>query len=125
MPAALDGEGELLLPEGIVPFPRGFGFGRDGRAYLASGVAPSGDGDNTIVVFDRSGRLHTPRLVTDPELSAFDLKVASNGTSWWPANGPSAPLMPRPAYANTTRPPDNPCASSRPNPGSDSVGRGD
>jgi DNA-binding beta-propeller fold protein YncE len=88
MPAGLDGEGELLLPEGIVPFPRGFGFGRDGRLYLSSGVAPSGEGDNTIVVFDRSGTLRTPRLVTDPELSPLDLKLAPNGNimvaSEWP-----------------------------------------
>jgi DNA-binding beta-propeller fold protein YncE len=88
MPAALDGEGEILLPEGIVPFPRGFGFGRDGRLYLSSGAAPSGQGDNTIVVFDRSGTLRTPRLVTDPELSPLDLKVAPNGNivvaSEWP-----------------------------------------
>jgi DNA-binding beta-propeller fold protein YncE len=34
MPAALDGEGESFLPEGIVPFPRGFGFGPDGWLYL-------------------------------------------------------------------------------------------
>jgi hypothetical protein len=88
MPAALDGEGEFLLPEDIVPFPRGFGFGSGGRLYLASGVAPSGKGDNTIVVFDRSGTLRTPRLVTDPELSPLDLKLAPGGNimvaSEWP-----------------------------------------
>lgn len=88
MPAALDREGELLLPEGIVPFPRGFGFARDGRLYLSSGVAPSGQGDDTIVVFDRSGTLRTPRLVTDPELSPLDMKFAPNGNimvaSEWP-----------------------------------------
>ena len=66
MPAALDAEGDDLLPEAIVQFPRGFGFGPDGRLYLSSGVGPSGEGDNTIVVFDRSGALLTPRLVTDP-----------------------------------------------------------
>ncbi len=94
MPAALDGEGELLLPEGIVPFPRGFGFGRDGSLYLSSGVGPSGEGDNTIVVFDRSGTLLTRRLVTDPELSPLDLKVAPGGNivvaSEWPFGAPDA-----------------------------------
>lgn len=88
MPAGLDGEGEFLLPEGIVPFPRGFGFGRDGQIYLSSGVGPSGQGDNTIVVFDRGGTLVTPRLVNDPELSPLDLKLAPNGNivvaSEWP-----------------------------------------
>jgi hypothetical protein len=42
MPAALDQDGEILLPEDIVPFPHGFGFGRDGRLYLASGVLAFG-----------------------------------------------------------------------------------
>jgi DNA-binding beta-propeller fold protein YncE len=88
MPAALDGEGELVLPEGIVPFPRGFGFGSDGQLYLSSGVTASGHGDNTIAVFDHSGALRTPRLVTDPELSPLDLKLAPNGNivvaSEWP-----------------------------------------
>jgi DNA-binding beta-propeller fold protein YncE len=77
--AALNEQAEVLLPDGIVPFPRGFGFGDDGRIYLSSGVAPSGEGDNTIVVFDRSGALRTPHLVTDPELSPLDLKLAPNG----------------------------------------------
>ena len=94
MPAALDREGEFLLPEGIVLYPRGFGFGRDGRIYLSSGVAPSGQGDNTIVVFDRGGTLLTPRLVTDPELSPLDLKLAPNGNivvaSEWPFGAPDA-----------------------------------
>jgi hypothetical protein len=40
------------------------------------------------VVFDRSGTLRTPRLVTDPELSPLDLKLAPNGNivvaSEWP-----------------------------------------
>jgi DNA-binding beta-propeller fold protein YncE len=88
LPAALDGAGDTLLPDGIVPFPRGFGFGPGGRLYLASGTAPSGDGDNTVVVFDRAGTVLTPRLVTDPELSPLDLAVAPNGNiavaSEWP-----------------------------------------
>ena len=94
IPAALNGKAEFFLPEGIVPFPRGFGFGDDGRLYLASGIAPLGEGDNTIVVFDRSGTLRTPRLVTDPRLSPLDLKLAPNGNivvaSEWPFGAPDA-----------------------------------
>ena len=78
MPATLDGHSEPLLPDGIVPFPRGFGFGPDGRLYLASGVGPSGEGDNAIVVFER-GALRTCRCVTDPDLSPLDLTLAPNG----------------------------------------------
>jgi outer membrane protein assembly factor BamB len=79
MPAALDGDRERVLPVGIVPFPRGFGFGQDGRLYLASGVGPSGEGDNTIVAFDREGASRPHRLVADAELSPLDLTVAANG----------------------------------------------
>jgi DNA-binding beta-propeller fold protein YncE len=79
MPAALDGDAEPLLPEGVVPFPRGFGFADDGRLYLASGVGPSGEGDNTIVVFDLGRSLRARRLVADPELSPLDLTLAPNG----------------------------------------------
>jgi hypothetical protein len=94
VPAALDQKAEFLLPEGIVPFPRGFGFGDVGRIYLSSGVAPSGEGGNSIAVFDRSGTVRTPRLVTDPELSSLDLKLAPNGNivvaSEWPFGAPDA-----------------------------------
>src|ERR1700683_3394076 len=79
MPATLDGDPEPLLPIGIVPFPRGFGFGRDGRLYLSSGVAPSGAGDNTILAFNSDSALHPRRLVADPELSPLDLTIAPNG----------------------------------------------
>jgi DNA-binding beta-propeller fold protein YncE len=86
--AALDEKTGFLLPEGSVQFPRGFGFGDDGRIYLSSGVAPSGEGGNTIAVFGRSGGLRTPRLVNDLELSPLDLKLAPNGNvvvaSEWP-----------------------------------------
>jgi DNA-binding beta-propeller fold protein YncE len=94
MPAALDAAGDNVLPEGIVPFPRGFGFGPDGRLYLSSGIGPSGEGDNTVVLFDRTGALLTPRLVIDPELSPLDLKVAPNGhivvASEWPPGAADA-----------------------------------
>jgi DNA-binding beta-propeller fold protein YncE len=88
MPATLDGPGEALLPDDIVPFPRGFGFGSDGQLYFASGTTSAGAGDNTVLVFDSAGRLRAPRLVTDPELSPLDLTVAPNGnvlvSSEWP-----------------------------------------
>ena len=79
LPAALGSEPEPILPEDIVPFPRGFGFARDGRLYLASGVGPCGEGDNTIVVFELDRPLHARRLVADPELSPLDLMLAPNG----------------------------------------------
>ncbi len=88
MPASLEGQGEGVLPDDIVPFPRGFGFGHDGRLYLSSGTAPSGEGDNTILVFGGAGQRDASRLVTDPELSPLDLAVAPNGNivvaSEWP-----------------------------------------
>lgn len=77
--ATLDGDVEPLLPAAIVPFPRGFGFGRDGSLYLASGIGPSGEGDNTIVVFAPDARAQPRRLVTDPGLSPLDLTLAPNG----------------------------------------------
>jgi len=79
LPAALDEKAEALLPDHVVPFPRGFGFGDDGRIYLSSGIGPSGDGDNTILVFDRAGTVRVPHLVSDPELSPLDMKIAPGG----------------------------------------------
>jgi DNA-binding beta-propeller fold protein YncE len=88
LPAGLDSEGEPLLPDRAVPFPRGFGFGADGELYLSSGVGPSGEGDNTIAVFGHRRKMLTPRLVTDPELSPLDLAIAPSGnlvvSSEWP-----------------------------------------
>jgi len=94
LPPRLDSEGEPLLPVGAVPFPRGFGFGDGGQLYLSSGIGPSGDGDNTITMFDHDGRLRNPRLVSDPELSPLDLAIAPGGnlvvSSEWPFGSPSA-----------------------------------
>src|SRR5580700_4568152 len=42
----LDARDDHILPLGIVPFPRGFAFGPDGRLFLASGMGPDGVGDN-------------------------------------------------------------------------------
>ena len=94
MPATLDRDPELLLPADIVPFPRGFGFGRDGRLYLSSGVAPSGEGDNTILAFNFEPAMCPRRLVADPELSPLDLTIAPNGhivvASEFPFGAPDA-----------------------------------
>jgi hypothetical protein len=94
LPARLDSEGEPFLPGGIVPFPRGFGFGPGGDLYLASGIGPSGVGENTIAVFGPGGALRTARLVDDPELSPLDLVVAPGGnivvSSEWPFGSPGA-----------------------------------
>lgn len=79
MPAALDQQPEPVLPDAVVPFPRGFGFGVDGALYFASGIGPSGKGDNTILVFDGDGAPRARRTITDPELSPLDLTVAPNG----------------------------------------------
>jgi hypothetical protein len=75
----LDAPGEYILPAGIVPFPRGFAFGSDGRLFLASGIGPNGEGNNAIVVFPRNGSTNATRLVADPELSPLDLAIAPNG----------------------------------------------
>jgi hypothetical protein len=77
---SLDAAGELLLPPGVVPFPRGFAFGHDGRLFFASGIGPSGRGDNTIVAFTPGKPMQPHRLVTDPELSPLDLAIAPNGS---------------------------------------------
>lgn len=94
LPPALDTEGEPLLPDGAVPFPRGFGFGHDGQLYLSSGIGPSGEGGNTIAVFGRDGRLRNRRLVSDPELSPLDLAIGPGGnlvvSSEWPFGSPGA-----------------------------------
>jgi DNA-binding beta-propeller fold protein YncE len=75
----LDRPGELVLPSAAVPYPRGFAFGQNGTLYLASGVGPNGDGDNTILAFDPERRIKSPWKVEDPELSPLDLAIAPNG----------------------------------------------
>ncbi len=75
----LDAPGEYVLTPGIVPFPRGFAFGHDGRLFLASGIGPNGTGDDTIVAIAPGGCVVAPRFVRDPELSPLDLLIAPNG----------------------------------------------
>lgn len=76
---ALDPRSEHVLPVGVVPFPRGFGFGHDGRIFLASGIGPNGVGDNGIFAFGQNQFTEPHRLVVDPELSPLDLAIAPNG----------------------------------------------
>jgi DNA-binding beta-propeller fold protein YncE len=75
----LDESGECFLPVGIVPFPRGFAFGRDGRLFLASGIGPNSEGDNSIYAFPPKTHTKPYRLVNDPELSPLDLAITPNG----------------------------------------------
>jgi len=84
----LDSAGEYLLPLGVVPFPRGFAFDHDGRLFLASGVGPNGEGDNTIVAFSPGAPKQPFRLVADPELSPLDLAIAPNGNIVVSSEGP-------------------------------------
>ncbi len=81
LPTTLDAPLDYVLTPRIVPFPRGFGFGNDGRLFLASGIGPNGEGDNSIVAFTPgpSGFMQPVPLVLDPELSPLDLTIAPNG----------------------------------------------
>ena len=78
LPPTLMSAGEPVLPNGIVPFPRGFGFNTEGKLFLSSGIGPDGKGDNRIFAFSGDGA-RPVRLVEDPELSPLDLVVAPNG----------------------------------------------
>jgi DNA-binding beta-propeller fold protein YncE len=75
----LDAPNRTFLPPRIVPFPRGFAFGRHGRFFLGSGISPVGEGDNSIVTFAPNNDMQPSRLVSDPELSPLDLAIAPNG----------------------------------------------
>jgi hypothetical protein len=79
LPTSLDAAPEYVLPPQVAPFPRGFAFGHDGRLFLASGIGPDGQGDNTIAAFSRGTPSQFSRLVADPELSPLDLAIAPNG----------------------------------------------
>jgi len=79
LPTSLDAAIEYFLPPGIVPFPRGFAFGHDGRLFLASGIGPDRQGDNVVLAFSPGTSVQPLRLVTDPELSPLDLAIAPNG----------------------------------------------
>jgi DNA-binding beta-propeller fold protein YncE len=71
--------GEPVLSPAVVPFPRGFAFRHDGILFLASGIRPGGEGDNTILAFDPERRMLPSWKVADVELSPLDLAIAPNG----------------------------------------------
>ena len=77
--SGLEQAGEQILPSGIVPFPRGFAFGGDGRLFLASGIGPNGEGTNTILAFAPGNLAQPVVLVADPELSPLDLLITPSG----------------------------------------------
>lgn len=76
---SLDAAVEHVLPPHVVPFPRGFAFGHDGRLFLPSGIGPGSEGDNSILAYRPGTRTPPIRLVADPELSPLDLAIAPNG----------------------------------------------
>jgi DNA-binding beta-propeller fold protein YncE len=77
--ATLDRPGETVLPAAVVPFPRGFAFAADGTLFLASGIGPGNEGDNTILAFTQKLRIRSSWRVKDPDLSPLDLAIAPNG----------------------------------------------
>ena len=110
--AALDAPGELVLSPGIVPFPRGFAFDREGRLFLASGIGPNGVGDNTIVAFAPGERGEPSRLSNDPNSARSIWLLRPTATSWCRASTPSAQPTPLRPFANTTPSADSLSASS-------------
>ena len=76
---SLDQAGQRILPRSVVPFPRGFAFDPEGRLFLASGIGPDGEGDDTIRAFDQEMKQIPAWRVDDPELSPLDLAIAPNG----------------------------------------------
>jgi len=75
---SLDAPGEHLLPPGVVPFPRGFAFGHDGRLFLASGMGPDGQGD-ALQLFPCVGQaekdLAVQAFTPKPAVEALDITV--------------------------------------------------
>jgi hypothetical protein len=63
----------------VVPSPRGFAFGHNDTLFLASGIGPGSEGDNTILAFGPERKLNSTWKVEDSELSPLDLAIAPNG----------------------------------------------
>jgi hypothetical protein len=75
----LDVKGEYLLPKDFVPFPRGFAFDATGRFFLASGIGPTGEGDNRIIAFTSERVVRRDWHFDDSHVSPLDLAIAPNG----------------------------------------------
>ncbi|MFZ4834942.1 hypothetical protein [Rouxiella sp. Mn2063] len=78
-PANLDSRAIPVLQHGVVPFPRGFAYADDGSLFLASGIGPQGNGENTILEFSPDGKLKSARHITDNAVSPLDLAIGPNG----------------------------------------------
>lgn len=104
---SLDQLGQRILPQGVVPFPRGFAFDTKGRLFLASGIGPDGEGDDTIYAFDQAMKPMPAWHVDDPEVSPLDLVIAPNGnvvvSSERPFGAPDAVTTVREYDANNGR----------------------
>jgi DNA-binding beta-propeller fold protein YncE len=73
-------EPSIFVPGSFVKFPRGLAASASGAMYVASGTHPTtGEGQNTILRFDRDGHLDESFKVNDPELSPLDIEVGPNG----------------------------------------------
>jgi hypothetical protein len=104
---SLDQAGQHILPPGIVPFPRGFVYDTKGRLFLASGIGPDGEGEDTIHAFDQAMHPIPAWHVDDPDLSPLDLAIAPNGnvvvSSERPFGAPDAVTTLREYDANNGR----------------------
>jgi DNA-binding beta-propeller fold protein YncE len=75
-----DGEPSIFVPGTFAKFPRGLAASSSGALYVASGTHPvTGEGQNTILRFDRQGQLDESFKVNDPDLSPLDIEVGPNG----------------------------------------------
>lgn len=96
-------EGEQVLAAKAVPFPRGFAFDPWGRLFLASGIGPAGEGDDTILSF--SPDLSCERLFTyaTRKSAHWIWQLHQTATLSWPASGPSVIQTRLQQYVNMIR----------------------
>jgi hypothetical protein len=88
-----DAAGEDYLPAAIVPFPRGFAFGHDGRFFLASGIGPNGVGDNSVLALAQMSAYGRLGSSATPSSALLIWRSRPTETSSWQASAPSAHPM--------------------------------